>query len=339
MTDFRIKRGTNISHWLSQSAARGEERRKRFTSEDSVQLADLGFDHLRLPVDEEQMWTADGTRDPEAWDILNQGIDWCEKEGMRAIVDLHILRCHHFNAGIEGRSLFSDPKAAEHFAACWRDLSNGLRTRSNDRVAYELLNEPVAEDPDDWNRVLRLPYEAIRSEEPDRVIAIGSNRFNNVSTYPDFRPPEGDRSVMLVFHYYNPMIITHYTASWCKGLCDYKGPIQYPDRPVPEAELNALEPQLRERIAGMNQRFDISVMEKSLQPALNKAREMDLPLWCNEFGVLNKTPDVIRKAWYRDFRSVLDKHNIAWTNWDFRGWFGLFDKHGKPTVVVDALLG
>ena len=30
-------------------------------------------------------------------------------------------------------------------------------------MAYELLNEPVADDPADWIRVLRVPYEAIRT--------------------------------------------------------------------------------------------------------------------------------------------------------------------------------
>ena len=336
---FEIGRGTNISHWLSQSEARGEERRKRFGRDDSARLAGLGLDHLRLPIDEEQMWAEDGTREAEAWDLLNQGLDWCEEDGMRAVVDLHILRCHHFNADREGKSLFSDPQAAAHFADCWRDLSDGLGARSNDRVAYEILNEPVADDPADWNRVLRGPYDAIRAAEPDRVIAIGSNRWSSAATYPDFAPPTGDRNVVLVVHFYNPMLITHYTAPWCKGLGDYHGPIQYPGRPVPEDALEALEPELREHIGAMNQHFDVGVMAESLEPALKKAGEMGLPLWCNEFGVIAAAPDDIRRAWYGDFLTVLDKHNIAGANWDFRGGFGLFDKDCNPTVVVDALLG
>jgi hypothetical protein len=49
---FEIHKGTNISHWLSQSDACGEERRQRFTREDALRLSDLGLDHLRLPVDD-----------------------------------------------------------------------------------------------------------------------------------------------------------------------------------------------------------------------------------------------------------------------------------------------
>ncbi len=336
---FPIRRGTNISHWLSQSTARGLERRRRFTRDDVRRLADLGLDHLRLPVDEEQLWTPEGRRDMEAWDLLNEGLDWCRAENLRAVVDLHILRCHYFNAGPEGRTLFSDATAVARFAECWSDLSRELRGRSNDWVAYELLNEPVAEDPADWNRVLRAPYRVIREAEPNRMIAIGSNRWNSVAAYPAFDPPANDPNILLVFHFYSPMLITHYTAPWCKRLCEYRGPIRYPGTPVPEEALATLEPDFREYIRGMNEPFDIEVMERQIEPARKKAAALHLPLWCNEFGVYEKAPDDVRRAWYRDIRTVLERHGIAWANWDFRGGFGLFDRNDQPTVVVDALFG
>jgi hypothetical protein len=53
---FAVRRGTNVSHWLSQSRRRGEERRRFFTREDVAVVAKLGFDHLRIPVDEEQLF-------------------------------------------------------------------------------------------------------------------------------------------------------------------------------------------------------------------------------------------------------------------------------------------
>ena len=49
---MKIKRGTNISHWLSQSDERGEKRRAHFTKQDADLLAASGLDHLRLPMDE-----------------------------------------------------------------------------------------------------------------------------------------------------------------------------------------------------------------------------------------------------------------------------------------------
>lgn len=44
---FSVRRGTNISHWLSQSRRRGEERARFFTEEDMTLIARLGYDHVR----------------------------------------------------------------------------------------------------------------------------------------------------------------------------------------------------------------------------------------------------------------------------------------------------
>ncbi|MBR2887447.1 MAG: hypothetical protein IKB95_04410, partial [Bacteroidales bacterium] len=61
---FKIKRGTNLSHWLSQSEARGEERRLHIQEDDFARLDSLGFDHVRIPIDEEQFWDEQGNKLP-----------------------------------------------------------------------------------------------------------------------------------------------------------------------------------------------------------------------------------------------------------------------------------
>src|SRR4051794_24940123 len=82
---FAIRRGTNVSHWLSQSERRGEERRVWFTRDDVQRLAALGLDHLRFPLDEEQLWGEDGRPHREAFDLLHAAIGWCEEAGLRAV--------------------------------------------------------------------------------------------------------------------------------------------------------------------------------------------------------------------------------------------------------------
>ena len=96
--NFSVKRGVNISHWLSQSNVRGENRAVFFTEADVKFLSEVGFDHLRLPVDEEQMFAPDGSKEKEAFSLLHNALSWCQKYRLKAIVDLHILRSHHFNA-------------------------------------------------------------------------------------------------------------------------------------------------------------------------------------------------------------------------------------------------
>ena len=102
VNDFRIKRGTNISHWLSQSEQRGEARRLHIQEDDFARLEQLGFDFVRIPIDEEQFWDEKGTKLTEAWDLLKNALDWSRKHNLRAIVDLHIIRSHYFNAVNDG---------------------------------------------------------------------------------------------------------------------------------------------------------------------------------------------------------------------------------------------
>ena len=102
VNNFRIKRGTNISHWLSQSEQRGEARRLHIQEDDFARLEELGFDFVRIPIDEVQFWDEQGNKLPEAWDLLNNALDWAKSHNLRAIVDLHIIRSHYFNAVNEG---------------------------------------------------------------------------------------------------------------------------------------------------------------------------------------------------------------------------------------------
>jgi len=334
---LRIRRGTNLSHWLSQSPRRGADRRNFLTRADLDRIADWGLDHVRLPVDEEQLWDSGNRQEPEAWDLMDWCLDACEKAGLRVIVDLHILRCHYFNA-VEQPPLFTDPAAVERFCRCWEELSERLSGRSNEQVAYEPLNEPVARDPQDWNRVLKTVYGTLRGREPARTIVWGSNWFNSVEQFDRLTLPAGDPNLLLTFHFYHPMLITHYRASWWRDGAAYAGPVRYPGRPIAEADFAALEPDLKLKLERWNGHFDRSTLGSLLEKPLAASKSSGLPLHCGEFGCLDTVSPETRAAWYGDVRGVFDEHGIAWSNWDYRGRFGLVDDRGERTAVGDALM-
>lgn len=156
VNNFIIKRGTNISHWLSQSVERGEARRKHIKEDDFSRLEDLGFDFVRLPIDEEQFWDEHGNKLPEAWQLLTQALNWAGKHHLRAIIDMHIIRSHNFNAENEGKTnvLFTSGETMQNYINLWSQLSDVLKTYSNDSLAYELMNEPVANEHEQWNKLI-----------------------------------------------------------------------------------------------------------------------------------------------------------------------------------------
>jgi endoglucanase len=333
---FTIHRGTNISHWLSQSKKRGAERRDWFTRADVERLAALGLDHLRIPIDEDQMWNEQGQPDAEAFDLLNAALDWCADLGLRAVVDLHILRSHYFLD--PDPPLYRDPAEADGFAGLWRSLSQHLHTRPTDRVAYELLNEAVAPNPDDWNRVAQAAFAAVRTLEPERTIVLGSNHFCMPGTFDRLAVPQDDHCI-LTFHFYFPMLITHYTAGWT-GTGAYTGPVNYPGTLVQPSDLAAVtDPQLAKALADELHQYDRAAMVAELAKPLAVRARTGYPLYCGEFGCYYRTPQPLRVAWYRDVMQTLNDHQIAWANWDYKGSFGLFSANGPDQAVIDVLMG
>ena len=143
VNNFRIKRGTNISHWLSQSEQRGEARRLHIQEDDFARLEELGFDFVRIPIDEVQFWDEQGNKLEEAWDLLTNALDLARKHNLRAIVDLHIIRSHYFNAVNEGdkaaNTLFTSEEAQQGLINLWYQLSDALKDYSTDWVAYEFI--------------------------------------------------------------------------------------------------------------------------------------------------------------------------------------------------------
>lgn len=334
---FEIRRGTNISHWLSQSDRRGDERRQWFTRDDAVFLARLGFDHLRIPVDEEQMWDEQGRPIPEAFGLLDAALDWTADLGLRAVVDLHILRSHHFNA--TDKPLWTQPDAQRRFLALWTDLSSRLSWRRTDLVAYELMNEPVADDPEMWNRLLADAHRTLRQLEPDRVLVIGSNRWQSASTFDDLRVPAGDPRIVLSFHLYEPFALTHYGAGWTKA-GEYRGPVRYPGRVVEDQDTSGLAPDLVGALRGSMRVFDKDVLAALIEPPLRHSARTGLPLYCGEWGALESAPRADRLRWYADVRAVLEQRDVAWATWDYKGGFGIVGDDGRPDFrLIETLLG
>ena len=181
VNNFKIQRGTNVSHWLSQSEERGEARAMHIQEDDFARLDSLGFDFVRLPIDEVQFWDEQGNKLPEAWDLMINAINWAEKHHLRTIVDLHIIRSHYFNAVNEGNAdantLFTSEKSQQDLINMWYQLSDVLKGYSNDSVAYEFMNEPVADDHEQWNQLIAKVHKALREREPQRTLVVGSNMW------------------------------------------------------------------------------------------------------------------------------------------------------------------
>jgi endoglucanase len=334
---FVIHRGTNLSHWLSQDF--GWAPRNVWINENDFHfIASCGLDHVRLPIDEIVMWKEDGTQNTEAFELLEKAVGWARDAKLRVIIDLHTVRAHHFNAGNENgvshtNTLWTDPAAQKHFLGLWEQLSSKLRKYPVDFLAYEIMNEPTAPDPEDWNKLVATSFAFLRKSEPDRVIVIGGNMWQIPTMLPLLKVPAGDRNIILSMHTYTPMLLTHHLADWTpQPIREYKGPVNYPGPVVDEATLKKIMAKVRpgdfDFLTTSTLNWGPELLFKECEPAIKFARAQGLQLYCGEFGCLPTVPRAARLAYYRDLVGVFESAGMAWANWEYKGDFGICEWHG-----------
>ncbi|MBR4390120.1 MAG: cellulase family glycosylhydrolase [Prevotella sp.] len=345
VNNFRIKRGTNLSHWLSQSEARGEMRRLHIQEDDFERLEKLGFDFVRIPIDEVQFWDEQGNTLPEAWGLLTNALNLARKHNLRAIVDLHIIRSHYFNAVNEGdkaaNTLFTSEKSQQDLINLWYQLSDSLKDYSNDWVAYEFMNEPVAEDHEQWNQLVAKVHKALREREPNRTLIIGSNLWQSAGTMKYLKVPEGDKNIILSFHYYNPTILTHYGA-WWTPIGKYKGKVNYPGVLVSQEDFAAAPDSIKKELEPYTkEEWNIDRIREEFKDAIAAAKKYDLQLFCGEWGVYEPVDRELAYNWTRDMLTVFDEFDIAWTTWCYDADFGFWDQQRhqfKDYPLVELLM-
>ena len=346
VNNFKIQRGTNVSHWLSQSEERGEARAMHIQEDDFARLDSLGFDFVRLPIDEVQFWDEQGNKLPEAWDLMINAINWAEKHHLRTIVDLHIIRSHYFNAVNEGNgdanTLFTSEKSQQDLINMWYQLSDVLKGYSNDSVAYEFMNEPVADDHEQWNQLIAKVHKALREREPQRTLVVGSNMWQGYETMKYLKVPENDKNIILSFHYYNPMILTHYGA-WWTPIGKYTGKVNYHGSLVSKEDYEAAPDSLKKELEPyLTQEWNIDKIRADFKDAIEVAKKYNLQLFCGEWGVYEPVDRELAYKWTKDMLTVFKENNIAWTTWCYDADFGFWDqkKHDfKDKGLVDLLMG
>lgn len=313
-----LQRGVNIEGWLWDLLPPPGRQPIPFTTADAERVAQLGFDHIRINVDEQHFWDEDGTPWVAVFDRVDGLLNACAGLGLSAVLDMHTLRSHHFNA--PERPLFTDAACVDAFLSCWRRLSDHFGERSNDLLAYEFLNEPVADESRDWNRVSAEAHGTLRALEPDRTLILGSNGWSGPDSFPDLAVPD-DRNLVLTVHYYRPFLLTHYAVA-PEVNAGYAGPIHYPGKPIGDEDFAALPDDDRDLLHASNVHYDASVIADELRPAVHVAAAQRLPLYCGEWGCYDTVPRDTRLRWHADMVSVLADLEIGWAAYAYTGRWG-----------------
>ena len=311
LKELGFQKGVNLGGWFSQCDY-SEERLNNFITEtDFKQIADLGFDHVRIPIDYNVIQNPDGTMRPDGLGRIDAALALCDKYGLRAVLDLHKTPGYSFDAGEKEAGFFESESYQERFYWIWETLAEWFGGMS-DRVAFELLNEVTeARYLPAWKRISRECVSRIRQYAPDTVVLLGSYNWNSAKTVPELDAPYDDKMVYN-FHFYEPHVFTHQGAYWMPELQNTR--MAYAD-------------------CGASEQW----FEDFLAPAVEKAEKEHCELYCGEFGVIDIVPPEEAVKWFRDLHKVFERHGIAHAMWSWKQMdFGLID--ARMDGVRDELL-
>ena len=192
MKDFGFYRGVNLGGWFSQCDY-SRERLDHFVEEKDIEvIAGWGLDHVRIPMDYNVLEKEDGTLNPEGFDRIARAVGWCEKRGLKVVLDLHKTAGYSFDADENEGGFFHSEAYQDRFYRLWEGLAE--RFNKPDRIAAESIRR-------------------IRKIAPDSLILVGSYWNNSPDAVKDLDAPADDR-VIYNFHCYDPLDFTHQGATW-----------------------------------------------------------------------------------------------------------------------------
>jgi aryl-phospho-beta-D-glucosidase BglC (GH1 family) len=330
-----LKRGINVSHWLSQNAQdySAHHTETETTPEDLAIIAKLGFDNLRLSVDasplEQSPRGADGLN-AEFMTRLDRALDTILGDGMAVQLDLHPEEA--YKQGIR-----TNNGSVDRLVQLWRKLAAHYANRDPERVFFEIMNEPEENDPYRWSGIQGRVAAAIREAAPlHTIIATGPNYSDIVDLLTQHPLPDGN--VIYNFHFYDPHEFTHQGANWGATYWIYEHGIPYPPTEDSMSELVKQVPDPADRYKLENywlDHWDAHRIRLMIDEAAAWAHENNVPLICNEFGAYREvTAPASRLAWLHDVRTALEGDGIGWAMWDYHNGFGVAvkDKDGKSVV-------
>jgi hypothetical protein len=237
--------------------------------------------------------------------------------------------------------LNKDDRHVEAYGKFWRALAQHLSSKDPERVFLEVINEPMVEDGYRWFGIQAKLIAAIRAGAPRHTIIAGGHRWSGPYELL-FLEPYADRNIIYNFHFYEPFAFTHQGATWAGPNLPFYKEVPYPS--TPEAVMKIME-TVDDATARYNllrygeDRWNLARLDAEIGMIASWAAKHRVPLTCNEFGAFRRfSRPSDRAAWIVDMRTVLEKHSIGWTMWDYAGGFAVVNKKdGKATPDAETL--
>lgn len=179
-----------------------------FAEADVAQIAAMGFDHIRLPINSRIVMDDSGAFLDRGFQLIDRAIEWSRTHGLLVLLDLHGAPGGQTGTNIDDSprnrpELFMDARYREQTIVLWTELARRYRDEPV-VMGYDLLNEPI---PNDWQhtyadalaQLYRDLTAAIRAVDAQHLIMYEGSHW---ATNWDIFTEVWDANSCLQFHKY-----------------------------------------------------------------------------------------------------------------------------------------
>jgi len=284
------------------------------TEWDVQNIRSMGMDHIRLGFDQIVIEASPYEYRAHIFDLILRFADWCEKYGLRLVLNLHKSLGNYCDIA-EDVTLFDSVELQKRFIALWVEFERRFTDRPS--VMFELLNEVRDIDPALWNDLAGRTIAAIREINPLRYIILGGVCWNSASKL-DTLAVYDDPRVIYTFHFYEPFEFTHQQGVLQAAPLYYNRAMPYPCDDIERyRDYHRLVSGDIAPYADL-ERIDQAFIRRQLEGAVRFVQaHPDKILWCGEFGTIRHCRTVYRENWMRDVISVLKENDIPYAVWNY----------------------
>ncbi len=327
LTARPLKRGINLSHWYAQWGEYSEARLATYLTEDDVRLiARMGFDHVRLTLNDTVVFTTTpGVLNAANVERLKQRITRFLDANVAVIVDLHPEDSYK-------RALHDAPTAVDKFVDDWGALAAAIKDFDPGMVLLEVMNEPNPNIEDGWRAIQKRCIDAIRAAAPRHTIIACPGGWTGIADLVKFKPYDGIDNVLYTFHCYDPHIYTHQSAQWGWPVAARVQDIDWPlDPGAGEAtarhSAKASDTEAFGHVKWLVDHGELSekwLTDRIATVAQWQMQNGNVPVYAGEFGVYTKSaPRPSRLRWLKTTRTAFESHGWGWAMWDYAGGFSV----------------
>lgn len=290
----------------------GEGPRRKFNEEDFEIMRNWGMNFARIPMSYWNWASRDDwyTIDENVLEDIDQVVEFGRQYDIHINLNLHRVPGYCINGRDRERmDLFNDRpenmrKALDATVYHWRLFARRYRGISSSRLSFDLINEPpVMKDETRYVQIVVTLVNAIREEDPDRLIVADGKDIGRTPMYGI-----ADLGLVQSTRGYDPMNLSHYTANWVPRN-------EFEGFSVPTWPLRGEDGTLWDKTALKAKLID------RWQPLVDKGVQIHVGEW----GCYNKTPHDVTLRWMRDILSLWKEAGWGHALWNLKGTFGVLD--------------